>query len=116
SAADQDIIRDVQQILDYADLILNLRTADDRRKWTLRFLQRFAENLQLFLHQKTGYCRQMMRNSLRRSMSPVSSAESIVHIDVRKFSQLLGKFRIILLFPWIEAHVLEQKNISVIQL
>ena len=44
------------------------------------FSQRLAQHLQLLLHQKTGYCRQMMRDPFCRSMGAVSRAEGVVDV------------------------------------
>ena len=53
--ADQDVVHSLQQVLDHADLVADLRPAEDRHERPLRRLQRLAEVLQLLLDQEAEH-------------------------------------------------------------
>ena len=48
-------------------------------------------------------------------MGPVHGAKGVGYVDLCQGSQLLGKFRIVLLFFLMKAQVLQQKDLAILQ-
>ncbi|MNJ55816.1 hypothetical protein D3C77_513340 [compost metagenome] len=51
AAANQYVVSNVEQVVDYIDFIFNFGTADNRGERTIWIGQGFAENVKLLLHQ-----------------------------------------------------------------
>jgi hypothetical protein len=49
-------------------------------------------------------------------MRTMRGSKGIVHIDIAELSQLLGEFRIVLLFFGVQAEVLQQQHLSRLKL
>src|SRR5690606_33796931 len=51
-----------------------------------------------------------------RSVCAMCRAECVIHINICKLRQRLGKLRVVLLFPCVEADVLQQQDVAVSEL
>ncbi len=78
----------------------------------LDFLHDGLPRAQLRLHQPPRRRRQQPRQPLGRGMCPVRRRKCIIHIDLPQGRQLRRKLGIVLLFPRMEAGVLQQNHLA----
>ena len=119
-SSDEDRVGFVQQAVDDLDLVAHFGASEDHHERTGRILQLITQKLQLPLHQKTG--RSLATpgsndagHAAGRGMSPVSSTECVVHIDISQPGQPSSKDGIIGFFFRLEAHVFENKDLAILQ-
>ena len=105
-----------QQVFEQRDLGRDLGAADDRHHRPLGLAQRLVEMDELLLHRASGRGRQQMRDAFGRRMRAMRGAERVVDEDVAEFGDLLREGRIVLFLAGMEARVLEQEDIAVLQL
>ena len=116
TAADDDGINLVNHVGNNADLVRNLRAANDSNERTLRSLQSLADEVDLLLHQEACYGLQILGNANIGCMSAVGNTESIVYSNVSQSSQLLCKLRIILLFFLVITEILKKQDLTRLQI
>ena len=102
----------MQQVVDHADLVGDLGTAQNGDQGTLGVIQGLAHELQLLLHQQTGDGGQVVGYALGGGVGTVGSAKGVEDKDVGQGSQLLGKFGVVLLLFEAEAQVLHQHDLA----
>ena len=83
-AADQELVRPLAELLEDADLVLDLEPADDEDERALDLAEELAELAQLALEQQAGVGGQEVRDALGGGVRAVRGAERVVHIDVRE--------------------------------
>ena len=83
-AADQELVRPLAELLQDADLVLDLEPADDDDERTLDLAEELAELGQLALEQQAGVGGQEVRDALGGGVRAVRGAERVVHVDVRE--------------------------------
>ena len=88
AAADDDRVALVDQVVDDADLILDLRAAEDRDQRALGILERAAHELDLLLDQKAHGGGQELGDAAGGGVRAVRGAERVVHVEVGKGSVL----------------------------
>ena len=94
SAADDQVVNLVKQVLDDAELRADLRTADDSGEGVLGVLQHVVDGLHLFLHEVAEHLAvlvEVVSDDGGRGVLTVSGAEGVVHIDVGIAGELLGE-------------------------
>jgi len=78
----------------------------------LRLVQDPTQRHQLLLEQKTGVGRQEMCQAFGRGVGAMRRAERVVHVEVEAGRKLFRERRIVPLFLWVEADVLEHHDIA----
>ena len=89
SAADDKSIDLVEQVVDNAYLIRNLRTAENGDKRSLRVLKSAAHKLDFLLDKVAAYCGEIIGNACCGGVCSMSRAERIVDIYLSQRSQSL---------------------------
>ena len=112
-AADQNGVGLFHQRLDHADLIRNLRAAEDDHERLRRFGQLVGKILDFLLHQEThGGLLHELRDAGGAGVRAMRRAESIVHVKVAEFRQRFRKRGIVRFFARMEPDVLEQRDVA----
>ena len=112
-AADKNFITDPKKILDYHDLVGDLRAAKNRDEGTLRIANRVRKILNFLLDKETANARFALhshRNGNHRSVRSVASSKRVIDVNVGKRSQLSGKFFVPLLFAGLESEVFKNHD------
>ena len=100
SAADDDRVRLLEQVVDNADLIGDFRATDDGDKRLVGAFSRlraavsqcFAHVGEFFLHEQTcGGMRDEAGDAFGRGVGAVGGSEGVVHVDVAEAGELLGE-------------------------
>lgn len=74
------------------------------------------EVVELLLEEESGHRRRKeLGHASSGRVSTMSSAESIVHVQVEGGSQLLGEVLVVLLLLGVEANVLEQAGLTILK-
>ena len=115
AAADNDGVGLLEQVVDYADLVADLRAAQDGHEGPRGVGQGLAHDGDLFLHQESRIRRQESRNAGGGGVGAVHGAEGIGHVHVRHLRQLLREVGAILLLTLVKAQVLEQQQLARLQ-
>ncbi len=100
-------VRASAQLLEDAELVLDLRAARDEHERPLDVAEKSSEHLQLLLEQKPGVRRQEPGDALRRSVRAVRGAERVVDEDVHPRGESSRRLGIVLRLARVEARVLE---------
>ena len=106
-AADDDRVRPAAEVLEDAELVLDLRAAGDEHERTLDLAEQPAEVLELGEEQQARVGRQEVRDRLRRGVRPVRRAECVVDVQVERARELLRGLRVVRRLAREEARVLE---------
>ena len=111
TAAEDDLVRLLQQGLDDANLGGHLGATDDGAERAFRVGDRTVEVVEFLLEQETGDVRlAVLGHALGGGVRAVRGSERVVHEDRRAARELLREVRVVLLFFLVEARVLEQAH------
>src|SRR5580658_7937726 len=100
-------------MMDDANLVRYLGSAEDGHELLLRSFQGAAKVVELFLHQQTSRrLRNEMGDALGRGVGAVSATEGVIHVDIAKSRELTSEVRIVRFFSRVEAQVLEQEDLA----
>ena len=104
AAADDEDVDFAEQILNDSDFIADFGAAEYGNERVLGILQHAAQIFQLFFHEQTGggFLHEA-GDADRGSVGAMSGAERVVHVEVGKLGELLGKILVILFFFGVEA-------------
>ena len=120
AAADEEPVDLFEKVVDDADLVGDLRAAEDGDERALRILESAAHDADLFADKvaadagpavgvkNVGYAG-------GGGMSSVGAAESVVYVNVAQRRELLGKLRIVLGLARLETDVLEKDGAAVLK-
>ncbi len=104
------------QRLEHRDLVGDLGAAEQAEQRALR-LADHAEVFELTPQQVSGGgALDVADHADRGCVGPVRGAEGVVHVDIGERGQGPGEVRIVLGLPGVEAQVLEEQELSVLQL
>jgi hypothetical protein len=105
-----------EQVLEDLDLVGDLRAADEGDEGPRGVAERLAEVLDLLLDQEPG--RLLLhepRHAGGRRVGAVGGAERVVHPDVGDRGELLRERLVVLLLLRVEAEVLEEQDLTVLE-
>ena len=114
-AADQHVVGPAAQVLEHAELVLDLGAAGDEHERTLDLAEQLAQLLELALQQQPRIGREELRYSDRRRVRAVRRAERVVDEQVEAVGEPARGFRVVLRLAGIEARVLEHADALVRQ-
>ena len=112
AAADDDGVRNVQQVVDNADLGGDLAAAEDGHQGPLGIGQGAAHDLQLLLDEEAADRGQIGRHAGGGGVGAVDRAEGVGHVDLGHGRHGLGQLRIVLGLALLKAGVLQQQNLT----
>ena len=115
AAADDDRVDLLNHVADDADLVRDLRAADDGDERMRRRFERLADVVDLLLHEEARDRLKIGGDADIRSMGAMRNAEGVVDSDVRKRRKLLRGARIVLLLFLVVAQVFEEQNLAGLQ-
>ena len=105
------------QVVDDADLVADLGSAEDRHKRLLRMAERLAQVFQFLLHQQAGgVLLDEVGDAFGGSVGAMRRSERVVHVVVAELGELPGELGIVGFLFRVEAQVLEQQRLSLFQL
>ena len=105
--ADEDDVGPLGQRAENADLVLDLRAADDRDERVLGALEQAAELLELAQQKEPRVGREDVRDALGRRVGAVRRAERVVHVEVVAVGELPRELGVVRGLARVEAGVLE---------
>ena len=106
-AADEDLVRAAAEVLQHAELVLDLGAAGDEQEGPLDLAEQPAEVLELGEQEQAGVGGQELRDADRRGVRAVRRAEGVVDEEVAALGELAGELGIVLRLAGMEARVLE---------
>ena len=118
AAADDERIALADEALDDADLVGDLRTAQDGDEGTHRVFHRAAEELQLLLDEEAADrdgSEAVLHDARGGGVSAMRGAECVVDVDVAEVRELSAKLLAVLLLTGVEAGVFEQHALPVLE-
>ena len=116
-AADYQGVDLVDEVLDHADLVGDLRAAEYGDEGPGGIREHLVEGLDLFLKQEARDGRlEVFCHALRRGVRAVRRTECVVHVEVAERRELLGEGGVVLLLLLVEARVLQEKHVAVREL
>ena len=113
---DQEACHPWQQVLEHAHLVGDLGAANDRHEGRLGIVEQARQGIDLPLHQEAEAGRQEMGDTLGRGVGAVRGAERIVDVEIGEVGQFLGQGGIVVLLPRVEPEVLQQQDVTVLEL
>ena len=114
-AADEHRVGAPAEVLEHAELVLDLRAAGDEHERPLDVAEQPAELLQLALEQQAGVGGQQVRDALGRRVRAVRRAERVVDVEVAVRGELARELGVVLRLARVEARVLEHVDALVRQ-
>ena len=115
TAADDQGVGLVQQVVDHADLGGNLGTAQNGDQRTLGVGQSAADEVQFLLDQEAGNGRQVSGHTGGGGVSTMDGTEGVGDIQLSHVGQFLGHSGVVLLLAGIEAQVLQQHDLAALE-
>ena len=115
AAADYEAVALGQKVFDDADLVGNLRTAEDGDERTFRIFQSLTHDVKFLTDQEARHGRNVCCDTSSGGVRAVYGSECVGDIDIRKRSELLGKRGVVLFFFGIEAYILQQNDFPVLK-
>ena len=116
AAADDDGVALLEEGVDDADLVGDLRAAEDGDERADRILEGLAHDGDFFLDEVAADSGlQVVGDARGGSVSSVSGSERVVDVHIREGSELLREFGIVLFFGCVEADVLEEEDFAVLE-
>ena len=91
AAADEDLVDPRQEVLDDAELVADLRSAEDDRVRTLGLLGEAVEDVDLLLDEEARCGRQELGQFVDRRLLAVHDAEAVRHEHVAELGELRGE-------------------------
>ena len=98
------------EVLQHAELVLDLGPACDEDEGTFDLAEQTSEHLELLLEQQPGVRGKQLRDADGRRVRAVRGAEGVVHEHVVAVGQPARGLRVVLRLARIEARVLEHSN------
>ena len=114
AAADHQRIDLADEVFQKVDLGGDLGAADDRDHRLGRRFQRLAERVEFGLHGAAGIGRQLVAEALGRGMGAVRRRKRVVDPDIAELCQLGDEGRIVLFFLFVEAGILQAKDVAIL--
>src|SRR5699024_7333994 len=115
TAAGDQGVHLLQQVLDDVQLVGNLGAAQNSHEGTLGSSQSLAHDGNFLLHQVAGNGRQVVSHAGGGGVGTVSGAESVVYKDVSHGSQFLGQLGIVLGLALHVADILQEHHVAVLE-
>ena len=112
TAADDDGVGLLEEVIDDSNLVGDFCAAKDSDKGALRVVQGFAHDAQFLVDQQAGIGRQISRNAGGGGVGTMHGAEGIRNKDLRHVSQSLGKVCAVLFLTDVEAQVLKKHDLT----
>src|SRR5919112_3894662 len=109
-AADEQGVGGPEQALYDAELVRNLRPAEDGDEGAFGVFEDLVEVVDLLLHQEARGGRQPLCHPDGRGVRPVGRPERVVNVEVRQGRELIRELGVVLGLARIEAGVLEQHD------
>ena len=106
-AADEHGVRTAAEVLEDAELVLDLRAPGNEHERPLDVPEEAPEHLQLLLEEEAGVGGQQVRDAFRRRVRAVRGPERVVHVQVVSVGEAAGGLRVVLRLSGVEAGVLE---------
>src|ERR1700746_2071985 len=101
---------------DDRDFVADLGATQDGDEWLFRMMQRAPEIFEFFLHEEPGSrFLHELGHPHGRSMGAMGSSECVVYVVIRQLRELLREMFIIGFFFRVEAEVLEQKSLTLLE-
>ena len=110
--ADEQPVALDQQVLNDANLVGDLGSAQNGNVGTLGVLRRLTEERQLLLHQEAGHGGQIVRHALVGCVGAMRCAEGVVDVDFGRAGQLFREFGVVGPLLAVEAGVFQQDNLA----
>ena len=103
----------VEKVVDDADLVGDLGSADDGDEGLVGFSEGFAEIFEFLLHEQAG-CGDLdeVGDAFGGGVSAVGAAEGVVDVDVAERGELFCEGGVVGLFFGVEAEVFEQERLA----
>ena len=101
------------ELLEHAELVLDLRPTCDEGEGTLDLAEQAAQMLELLEQEQPGVCRQQMSDGLGRRVRTMSGPERIVDVEIHSAGELTRIARVVPRLAWIEPRVLEHMDARV---
>ena len=114
AAADDQRIDFRHEVFEQVDLGRDFGATDDRDHRLGRRVQRLAERIELGLHGAAGIGGQLVAEALGRGVRAVRGRERVVDPDVAELCQFGDERRIVLLFLFMEAGILQAQDVAVL--
>ncbi len=111
-AADQHLVRDLQETVEDTDLVRHLGSAENHDQRPLGVVAERRQLGELALEQEPCVRRQEVRHALGRRVGAVRGAERVVHVEVCQIGQASGEVGVVLRLPLLPAAVLEQEHLT----
>ena len=119
AAADEEPVDARQEVLDDAELVADLRSAEHDRVGTLGLLGEAVEDLDLLLDEEAGSRRQDLGEVVDARLLAVHDAEAVRHERVAELSELRGEraaLRVVLRrLARVEPEVLDDRDVAVLE-
>ena len=115
AAADDDLVALFDQVVDDADLVGNLRAAQDGDQRTDGVFKGVAHEADLFLDQVAHGGGKIVGHAGGGAMGSVGGTESVVHEDLGQRRELFGKLGVVLGLARLKADVFQQHGFAVLQ-
>ena len=116
AAADDHLVGFFQHVFNHADLVGYLGTANDGHEGVFRVIHGFAQHVHFLFHQESETVfREVGRNADSGCMCTVYGTECIFHKYVTQACPVLAQFRIVLGFAFFITGVLDQQDLTVLQ-
>ena len=101
------VVRAAAEVLEHAELVLDLGAAGDEHERPLDLAEQPAEVLELGEQQQPRVGRQQLRDADGRGVRAVRRAECVVDVEVASLRELARELRVVLGLAGVEAGVLE---------
>ena len=104
-------------MLNDADLVADLRAAENRDKRSRRIAHGLAHVFELFLHEQAGGgFLHKFRDANGRCVRPVGCAKGVVHIKLSQLGQFFRELFVVGFFFRMKTQILEQQSLSALQI
>ena len=110
--ADQDLVGELEEALDHADLVGDLGAPEHDHQRPRGVVEDGGQLAHLALQQQARVGRQPVGDPLGRRVGPVRGPEGVVDVEVGELGQIIGEAGVVALLPRLEAGVLEQQHRS----
>src|SRR5207302_11302294 len=108
--ADEHRVGAPAEVLEDAELVVDLRAARDEHEGALDLAEEQAEMAQLLFQEQAGVRRKEMGDRLGRGVRAVRRPECVVDVEVAAVRKLAGEALVVLRLPRVEARVLEDAD------
>ena len=112
---DGDRVDATEQVLEHGQLVGDLRPAEHGHVGPCRVLEQAAEDLDLAFQEQARVARDARRHAADRGVGAVARPEGVVDVGVGHGRQRVGEAVLVGLLAGVEAQVLEQDDLAVLQ-